>query len=218
MLNTYFKRNKTYVIGVCGPSCGGKTTVCKEIQNKIISTLKNNNNDNNIICVISQDSYYNGGNPNTNYDVPESIDFDLLIEHIKDLIDGKEINVPIYDFTSHNRKEESNKCVPTKIIIVEGILIFSNEKLRELCDLKVFVEANEILCYTRRLRRDTQERGRTFDEVEKRYLEHVVPSSKKYVYPSRDYADISLINNTHGQFIGLEIFLDHIEKKINQCK
>ena len=205
---------ETYVIGVCGPSCGGKTTVCKEIQKKISSTLKDNNN----ICVISQDSYYKGGNPNTNYDIPDSIDFDLLIEHVKNLIDGKEVNIPIYDFATHDRKEETNKYIPTKIIIIEGILIFSNDKLRELCNLKVFVEANEILCYTRRLKRDTQERGRTFDDVEKRYLEHVVPSSKQYVYPSRDYADISLINNKHNNFIGLEIFLDHIEKKINENK
>lgn len=204
--------NKTYVIGVCGPSCGGKTTVCKEIENKLIPT----HNNNNVICVISQDNYYIGGNAETNYDLPESIDFNLLISHVKDLISGKDISMPIYDFSTHNRKEETHEYSPTKIIIIEGILIFSNEELRKLCNLKVFVEANDILCYTRRLKRDTQERGRTFEEVEKRYLEHVVPSTKQYVYPSRDNADISLINNTHGKFIGLEIFLDHIEKKINE--
>lgn len=91
------KHNGTYVIGVCGPSCGGKTTVCHAIQKKIISTLENNT-----MCVISQDSYYNGGDINTNYDIPESIDFDLLIEHIEKLIDGNEIDIPIYDFSTHN--------------------------------------------------------------------------------------------------------------------
>jgi len=209
------KQTGTYLIGVSGPSCGGKSTVCLMVQKKITETLGDSSN---MICVISQDSYYNGGNEFTNYDVPSAIDFDLLIDHLEKLISGEEVDVPVYDFATHNRKEETKKTGPAKIIIIEGILIFCNERIRDLCNLKIFVEADDVLCYTRRLKRDTQERGRSFEDVEKRYLEHVVPSFRNYVHPSRFYANISLINNTHGEFIGLEILLDHIEKKINQFK
>jgi len=209
------KQNGTYVIGACGPSCGGKTTVCLKIQDKITEILGESSN---MICVVSQDSYYNGGNESTNYDVPSSIDFDLLVEHLEKLINGEEVDVPIYDFSTHGRKEETKKTGPAKIIIIEGILIFCNERIRNLCNLKVFVEADDVLCYTRRLKRDTQDRGRSFEDVENRYIDHVVPSFRNYVHPSRYHADVSLLNNTHGKFIGLEILLDHIEKKINQFK
>jgi uridine kinase len=204
--------SRTYVIGVCGSSCSGKTTVCKEICKKIVSILGDNNSSH--ICVISQDSYYNGGNAATNYDIPDSIDFELMVGQLDKIINGEEIDMPVYDFATHSRKDETRRVCPARIVIIEGILIFSEERVRDLCDLKVFIEANEVVCYTRRLRRDTVERGRTSDEVEKRYIDHVVPSFRTFVDPSKYYADIILVNNTQGKFVGLEILLDHIEKKI----
>ncbi|QKF94378.1 uridine kinase-like protein [Fadolivirus algeromassiliense] len=202
-----------YVIGVCGPTCGGKTTVCHKILEKIAEIIGNREG---MICIVSQDSYYNGGNVETNYDVPAAIDFDLMVKDLKQLISGKSVNAPIYDFKTHSRKTETRKIGPAKIIIVEGILIFSQREVRDLCNLRIFVEADNVICYTRRLKRDVMERGRSFDEVEKRYLEHVVPSFNEYINPSRFYANIVLINNTNGEFVGLEILLDHIEKKITQ--
>lgn len=201
-----------FVIGVAGPSCGGKTTVCNKIQEKILSI--GGDDDKYTIASISQDSYYNGGDSNTNYDVPGAIDFDLLIDHLKILISGKPVDVPIYDFSRHMRSEKMQTIQPAKIILIEGILIFSQEKLRNLCDLKVFVEADSVVCYTRRLKRDINERGRTIEEIEHRYLDHVVPSCQNYINPSRFYANISLINNTHGEFVGLEVLLGFIEKKL----
>lgn len=200
-----------FVIGVAGPSCGGKTTVCNKIQEKILSTA---GIDKYTIASISQDSYYGGGDSNTNYDVPNAIDFDLLIDHLKTLISGKAVNVPVYDFSKHKRSEKILTIQPAEIILIEGILIFSQEKLRDLCDLKVFVEADSVVCYTRRLKRDIKERGRSIEEVEQRYLDHVVPSCQNYINPSRFYANISLINNTHGEFVGLDVLLAFIEMKL----
>lgn len=202
-----------YVIGVCGPTCGGKTTVCQKILEKIEATIGTHEN---MICVVSQDSYYKGGNADTNYDVPSAIDFDLMVQHLKELTDGKFVDSPIYDFKTHSRLSETKKVGQAKIIIVEGILIFSQKEVRELCNLNIFVEADDVVCYTRRLKRDVEERGRSFDEVAKRYIEHVVPSNNEYIKPSRFHANIILVNNTHGQFVGLDILLDHIEKKITQ--
>lgn len=203
-----------FVIGVAGPSCGGKTTVCNKIQEKILSIGGIDGIDKYTIASISQDSYYNGGDSNTNYDVPTAIDFDLLIDHLKTLISGKSVDVPVYDFSKHMRSDKIQTIQPAKIILIEGILIFSQERLRNLCDLKVFVEADSVVCYTRRMKRDINERGRTIEDVEHRYLEHVVPSCQNFINPSRFYANISLINNTHGEFVGLEVLLGFIEKKL----
>jgi len=123
-----------YIIGVCGPSCSGKTTTCKMIIDKANSTistiLKDSHKINNYVTVMSQDSYYIGGNQDTNYDVPDAIDFDLMISHLVDLCNGKFINSPIYDFTIHKRTNQTIKLNPSPIIIVEGILIFFDPKLR----------------------------------------------------------------------------------------
>jgi uridine kinase len=192
-----------YVIGICGVSCSGKSTASIEIQD----LAKNNGID---VTVLSQDSCYKGGNVDTNYDVPDAVDFDLLISLLEALIAGKDVNCPIYDFTTHLPKKEFNVLKPSKIIIVEGILIFYVERLRKLMNLKVFVSALPELCYERRLKRDVEVRGRDPKEVKKRYFNHVLPSSSHYVLPTLQYSDIALINNTDGQFVGLKILLDHI--------
>lgn len=204
-----------YVIGVCGASCSGKTTMC----NKIIEKLRkmHNNNGENIIAVLSQDSYYIGGNEDTNYDIPESVDFDLMAGHLMDLINGKQIEEPIYDFSTHSRTIKTKTIGPAKIILVEGILIFSQKKIRDLCSLKIFVDAYPELMYSRRLKRDISERGRTLDEVNDRYFRDVRPAAQMHVYPMQNFSDIVLKNNVKNQFIGLNIVLDHIEKKIDNC-
>lgn len=198
---------KPYIIGVCGGSCSGKTT----IASRIVTQLTENNDH---AVVVSQDSYYIGGDADTNYDTIESIDFNLMVKHLKELSNGNEINVPTYDFSIHQRTKEIIRLAPAPIIIIEGILIFTNELIRKLCDLKIFVFAHRELMYSRRLQRDTTERGRTADDVETRYLRDVLPAYLAHVEPSQTYADIILMNNTHNIFIGLEILLDHLEKKL----
>jgi len=204
-----------YTILVCGGTCSGKTTVCKKILEHIITILGAHEG---VVVICSQDSYYMGGNSQTNYDVPKAIDFDAMYDNIVKLQNGQVIDEPVYNFSTHSREDETKKMGPAKIIIIEGILTLSQPKIRALCDLKVFVEADEVVCYTRRLKRDIEERGRTFEEVESRYLDHVVPSFRDFINPSRYHANISLINNTHGSFVGLDILLDHIEKKIHELK
>ena len=204
---------QTYVIGVCGASCSGKTTICQKMIKKINSIL---GNDQRSVTLISQDSYYFGGDSETNYDIPDSIDFNLMIDHITQLKNGNEIDCPIYDFNTHSRKNETKKIQPSSIIIIEGILIFSVEKLRSLCNLKVFVSAYPELRYSRRVKRDTEERGRSNDEVNERYFRDVLPASRHYVDPTIEFSDIALMNNTFGKFVGLEILLDHVEKKIKE--
>jgi len=198
--------DKCYVIGICGASCSGKSKAAHEIANAF---------DENV-TIMSQDSYYVGGGANTNYDVPEAIDFPLLIKDLKKLISGKQVNVPVYDFTTHSRSIEIKTLYPTKIIILEGILIFTQKEVRDLLSLKVFISVHDTLAFSRRLKRDVNERKRSFDEVSERYLRDVLPSCKFYVEPSENHSDIVLKNNVQGQFIGLNILLDHIRVKLTK--
>jgi len=195
-----------HIIGICGASCSGKTTVSKEI-------MKRYHLDD--ILMISQDNYYFGGNEETNYDIPSAIDFEKLIQDILDLSNNKEIDMPQYDFKKHQRCAETIKVKPKKYILVEGILIFYRKELRELCDLKVYILTYGELCYYRRLKRDVEERGRSVKEVSERYFRDVLPSSKTYVEPMIQFSDIALINNTDWKFIGLDILMDHLEKRWN---
>jgi uridine kinase len=195
------KDGKSYIIGVAGGSCSGKTRCTESIAQHL------HEDD---VTILSQDSYYFGGSPETNYDVPESIDFPLLISDLKKLIAGEEIDSPIYDFSTHSRKEETKRLKPKRIIIVEGILIFTQEELRNLFNLKVFISSHGELAFCRRLERDVKERGRTQKEVIDRYFRDVLASSKKYVEPSENFCDIVLKNNLQGKFIGLQILLDHL--------
>lgn len=193
-----------YMIGICGASCSGKTTVSKEIMKRY------NSND---ILMISQDNYYFTGNDSTNYDIPSAIDFEKLISDVKDLMDGKEIDMPLYDFKTHSRKKETIRVEPKKYILIEGILIFTQKELRDLLDLKVYILSYGELCYYRRLKRDVEERGRTHNEVSERYFRDVLPSSKTFVEPMIQFSDIALINNVEWKFIGLDILMDHLDKR-----
>ena len=195
-----------YIIGICGASCSGKTTVSKEI-------MKRYKNDD--ILMISQDNYYFGGSEDTNYDIPSAIDFEKLIQDVSELAQDKSIEMPQYDFKTHQRLNETINVQPKKYILVEGILIFSRKELRDLFDLKVYILTYGELCYYRRLKRDVEERGRTVKEVSERYFRDVLPSSKTYVEPMIQFSDIALINNTDWKFIGLDILMDHLEKRWN---
>lgn len=200
---------RPYIIGISGGSGSGKTYISNIIMKTIIEMFPDTGK--NDVIIINQDSYYFGGDYNTNYDIPSAIDFDLLKRNIEKLISGHPINNPIYDFNCHKRKRESIKIYPTKIIIVEGILIFAEEKIRNLFDLKVFVSADNPTQIFRRIDRDIKERGRTITEVSKRYHRDVWPSYKKYVLPSAKYADL-LINNFSNSYTGHQVLLNHIIK------
>lgn len=199
-----------FVIGICGPSCSGKTTASE----KIIEKLQEGGEDKAVL--ISQDQYYISGDADKNYDVPEALEFSRLVSDLKKLKAGKSIQAPQYDFSTHSRMEETIELKSAPIIIVEGILIFCNPELRELLDLKVFVQATAELYFQRRVYRDVAQRGRNRDLVTKRYMSHVVPSNAIYVIPSSNHADIILQNNIEHKFIGLDMMILCFEVKLEQ--
>lgn len=175
-------------IGVCGGSGAGKTTLAKAIYRALYESVN--------VAYIVHDNYYKDishksfeDRVKTNFDHPDSLDTSLLINHIKDLKNGIPVEVPTYDFSSHTRTNEILLVEPKKVILVEGILIFSNEELVELLDVKVFVDAADDIRLVRRIERDIDERGRETSQVLQQYEETVRPMHREYVEPSKEVAD-----------------------------
>ena len=176
------------IIGISGGTGSGKTT----LANRIIEEL----NDPNIV-VIKQDAYYKSHEDMTpeqrnkiNFDHPYAFDTKFLIQHIRTLKNNQSVKMPVYDFKTHLRKKETVLVEPHKVIILEGILIFENKELRNLLDIKIFVDTDSDIRILRRLKRDINERGRTFESVYSQYVDTVRPMHLEFVEPSKKYADI----------------------------
>jgi len=176
------------VIGVAGGTGSGKTTVVETIVERL------GNRD---VVIIQHDSYYKDRSHLTlsereriNYDHPDALETELLVHHLRELIDRRKIEVPVYDFSTHTRRKVGKSILPASIIIVEGILIFTDEDLREIMDIKVFVDTDDDIRLIRRLQRDIRERQRSMESVIKQYMQSVRPMHKQFVEPSRKYADI----------------------------
>ncbi len=176
------------VIGIAGGSGSGKTTVAKEILNRVGPDR---------IAFLQHDSYYKDltGLPPTqraevNFDHPNSLETDLLIQHVLALRDGHAVQVPIYDFAHHRRTGETFAVLPHRVIMVEGILIFVEKALRDLFDIKIFVDTDADIRFIRRLERDIAERGRTTESVIHQYQSTVRPMHLEFVEPSKRYADV----------------------------
>lgn len=179
--------SEVIIIGIAGGSASGKTTVVQKIMDQFGDQLS----------LIALDSYYRDRSDLTyderckiNYDHPASLDFALLVEHVKRLKSGQDVDIPVYDFAIYNRVDAVERVEARRIIVVEGILIFAIPELRELFDIKVFVDAAADIRFIRRLKRDMQERKRTFESVEKQYFETVRPMHFDFIEPSKQYADI----------------------------
>ncbi len=175
------------VIGIAGGSGSGKTT----LVNNLIQTFGD------VITVLSHDNYYKRHDEMTyeqrcliNYDEPDAFETDLMAKHLDALRNGQSILCPVYDYTVHNRSDETVELVPRPVIIVEGILIFENEPLRELMDIRIFVDTDADVRLCRRIKRDVNKRGRTLESVLTQYQQTVKPMHEKYVEPSKKYADI----------------------------
>lgn len=184
------------IIGIAGGTGCGKTTVVQQI----IEQLPQGE-----VTVISQDSYYKDLSHLTkeergqvNFDHPNSIDFDLLIEHLKTIKSGKTIEIPVYSFVEETRLSETTHTAPKKVIIVEGILVLSNPKLRELFDIKIYVHADSDERLIRRLQRDIKERGHDLEKVLYRYQNAVKPMHNEFIEPSKEFADIIIPNNNYN--------------------
>ncbi|WP_297392976.1 uridine kinase [uncultured Peptoniphilus sp.] len=200
-------KTKACIIGICGGSGSGKSTVTK----KLIELIGKEN-----VSVIEQDSYYKDQSNlvfeervKTNYDHPLAFDNDLLFEHLEMLKEGKEIEKPIYDFSLHNRKKEKEIVYPKPIIILEGILIFNEVNLIDIMDIKVFVDTDADVRIIRRIKRDMHERGRSLDSVIDQYMATVRPSHLQFVEPSKRYADIIIPEGGEN-----EVAIDLLYQKI----
>lgn len=185
---------KPVIIAVSGGSASGKTTVVDEILEKL------NSSD---VLVIRHDDYYKDQSDlllherlKTNYDHPDSLDNELFIKHLNELINGNAINKPTYDFVNHTRSMETELIKPKSVIIIEGILILTDEKIRELSNIKLFVKLDDDLRFIRRLERDIKERGRTVDHVIHQYLNTVKPMYHRFIEPTKRYADVIIPNDT----------------------
>jgi uridine kinase len=180
--------NNTIIIGISGPSASGKSLLANTIVKEIGSTE---------VTVISEDSYYKDlahmsldERAKVNFDHPNALDHELLFQHLTDLQNGKQIEVPIYDHTKHGRKEETRTVGKHQIIVLEGILLFVGKALREIMDIKIFMDTALDICLLRRLSRDIVERARTLESVMEQYHRTVRPMYFQFIEPSKRYADM----------------------------
>ena len=179
---------KPVVVGVCGGTGSGKTTVSQAILDRVTKGR---------IAYIQHDSYYCDlahlpleERSRVNFDHPDSLENELLVRHLRQLCAGQPAEVPIYDFTTHTRRPETRAVHPHRVILVEGILIFADKALRKMMDVKLYVDTDADLRFIRRLQRDIAERGRTMESVVQQYLNTVRPMHLEFVEPSKRYADI----------------------------
>jgi uridine kinase len=198
------------VIGIAGGSGSGKTT----LMNNIVSRFTED------ITVLSHDSYYRRHDEMTyeercqlNYDEPAALETELMVRHLDCLRNGEAIDCPVYDFTVHNRSDATQRIEPSRIIIVEGILIFENEALRDLMDIRIFVDTDADIRLCRRVKRDVNKRGRSLESVLTQYQETVKPMYEKYVEPSKKYAHI-LVPEGGKNTIAQEFIISLLEKHL----
>lgn len=197
------------LIGIAGGTGSGKSTIAREIYKKFGEQC---------IAMIEQDSYYKDQSHltfeeriKTNYDHPDAFDTPLLIEHLTKLLNGEVIYKPIYDFSIHNRKKETIKVEPRDIIILEGILILQEIELRNLLDIKIYVDTDADVRIIRRLVRDINERGRTVDSVIDQYLNVVRPMHMQFIEPTKRYADIIIPEGGHNK-VAIDLLVANIKQ------
>ncbi len=200
------------IVGIAGGTGSGKTTVVRRVIEKLPKEQ---------IAVISQDSYYRDSShlpleerQEINFDHPDSLEFELLIKHLKMLKKGNSINEPIYSYLTCTRAAETNLVKPCDVIILEGILIFTNEELRKLMDIKVFVYADADDRLERVIKRDIIERGRSVNKVLERYQKSVKPMHLQFIEPSMRYADLIVPEGGHN-LVAIDILCSIIEKNFN---
>ena len=200
------------VIGIDGGTGSGKTTLMNNIMERF----------GDVVTVLSHDNYYKRHDElpyeercKLNYDEPAAFDTSLMVYHLDQLRHGYEIDCPVYDFTVHNRSDRTIHLVPKKVIIVEGILIFENEALRDLMDIRIFVDTDADVRLCRRIKRDVNKRGRTLESVLKQYQETVKPMHEKYVEPSKRYANI-VVPEGGKNLVALDMILGRIQRHLDE--
>ncbi len=200
------------IIGIAGGTGSGKTTVVDQIVEELPADE---------VCVISQDSYYHDTSNLTydervkiNFDHPNSIDFDLLVSHLKELRKGNSFEQPVYSFVEHNRTGETITTFPKKVIIVEGILILAHPDIREMFDIKIFVHADSDERLIRRLKRDIATRGRDLEEILNRYQTTLKPMHQQFIEPTKEFADIIIPTNRYNN-VAVNVIRSIIHQKLS---
>lgn len=200
------------IIGIAGGTGSGKTTLTNRIKERFGED----------VTVVYHDNYYKRHDEMTyeercllNYDHPDAFDTDLMIEHIRKLRQGETVQCPVYDFTVHNRSDRFTEIRPTKVILVEGILIFENQELRDLMDIKVFVDTDADVRILRRILRDVKERGRSLDSVVNQYLSTVKPMHEQFVEPSKRSADIIVLEGGQN-VVALDMLIQRIYAHVHK--
>jgi len=204
--------SKILVIGIAGGTGSGKTTLMKNIVTRFSDS----------VTVISHDNYYKRLDDMTyeerclvNYDEPAAFDTDLMVQHLAALRRGETIECPVYDFTVHNRSDQVVQIAPCPVIIVEGILIFAEEALRELMDIRIFVDTDDDVRLCRRIRRDVNKRARSLESVLTQYMTTVKPMHEKYVVPSKKHADL-VVPEGGKNMVALDMILGKIQKHLTE--
>ena len=206
--------NSILVIGIAGGTGSGKTTLMKRLVERF----------GDVVTVLSHDNYYHRHDEmpfeercKLNYDEPCALETDLMAKHLDALRHGQAIDCPVYDFAQHNRSGQVVRVEPRPVIIVEGILIFENEPLRELMDIKIFVDTDADVRLCRRIKRDVNQRGRSLDSVLKQYQTTVKPMHEKYVEPSKKYADL-VVPEGGKNYVALDMIVDRIQRHLNEVE
>ena len=204
----------TLVIGIAGGTGSGKTTLMKNLITRFGGA----------VTVLSHDNYYRRHDElpleersQLNYDEPAALETDLMARHLELLRQGQAIDCPVYDFSAHNRSNETVRVEPQPVIIVEGILIFENKALRELMDIRIFVDTDADIRLCRRIKRDVNKRGRTLESVLTQYQQTVKPMHEKYVEPSKHFADI-VVPEGGKNMVALDMIMGRIQRHLEEVK
>src|SRR5437868_4817006 len=202
---------KPLIIGIAGGSGSGKSTVARNVADLLTTSS---------VAFIDMDAYYKNfpdlsldERRKLNWDHPDAFDYDLLGDHVEALSRRKPIDKPEYDFVSHLRQRRATRVQPADVIVIDGILLFADERVRELCDVKVFVDAGADIRLIRRIERDTHDRGRPLDEIIEQYLSTVQPMHLQFVEPSKRYADVIVPRGGHNP-VAIEMIIAKIQRRL----
>jgi len=207
------ENNQCVIIGIAGASASGKSLIASTIYNELRAKVGDHQ-----IGVITEDCYYKDQSHlsmeervKTNYDHPNALDHNLLCEHLELLIDGKAVDVPEYSYTEHTRTEDTIQITPKKVIILEGILLLTEPRLRKLMHATIFMDTPLDICLLRRVKRDVEDRGRTMGSVLTQYQKTVRPMFLQFIEPSKQYADIIVPRGGKNR-IAIDVLKAHIAK------
>jgi len=200
-----------FIVGIAGGSGSGKSTVARHVAQALRAES---------VAFIDMDAYYVNfahlsldERRKVNWDHPDAFDWPLLVSHLERLAAGESIDKPVYDFVTHSRRDTTVCVPPARVIVVDGILLFNDRRIRDLCDVKIFVDADADLRLIRRIRRDTNKRGRPLDEIIEQYLTTVHPMHLEFVEPTKRYADVIVPRGGHNA-VALDMIVSNIHRRL----